>query len=254
MVNCVRVQKAALVLYGARSSQWLYRVREKDAHRHVLTAVAACDRILTKRMRYHQTIISVFIVGGCLMMIGCRVGDVSHEPGLLLSRSQDVILAAYFGEEDLIQATGEQDKADTATQAQSPDPPDDRKSKQVPYTQPSRRRTFLTIVAERTVAVRAAGTNGTNGTNGSYFSSDEIANTVGFGAFGPASLQPSLTPTDTIALSAGRVGLQQGAPLLGGSPVNIFMPRANPITPRCGELVAAGFFADTTGCSNHFGR
>ena len=73
-------------------------------------------------------------------------------------------------------------------------------------------------------------------------------------AIGRQALAPAIQQTTFQAV--GRRGLLRGrAGLLQGSPVNnLFIPRANPVSARCRELVEAGFFSNAAACRNQFQR
>jgi len=63
----------------------------------------------------------------------------------------------------------------------------------------------------------------------------------------------------TLAAVVGQPGLQRGyaAGLGFARPVNLFTPRANPLTGpngRCQELIRAGFFPNAAACKQYFGK
>ncbi len=80
----------------------------------------------------------------------------------------------------------------------------------------------------------------------------EASENINISASFRQALQPSVSIGD--GGSIGKRGLQRGSPLTGSNNLNIFTPRSNGITNRCQELITAGFFADVTGCRNHFRR
>jgi hypothetical protein len=72
---------------------------------------------------------------------------------------------------------------------------------------------------------------------------------IGRQALAPAVQQTTFQAVGRRGLLRGRAGLLQGSPVN-----NLFIPRANPVSARCRELVEAGFFSNTAACRNHFQR
>lgn len=197
-----------------------------------------------------------------LLLVGCRsassqfatefVGNGAKSIWIDGEQS-DVILASVF-EEPTTQpdATTQPELAPSTKPAESTTRPVPATRKR-PYTRPRavQQSAFLAVVAASLGASEASDSrNGSEASENILGRAELRGSTQVFGPSGATNVGIMQGPV--FLQSASRPGLQQGGPLTGALPFNIFTPTPNTIGQRCPELVTAGFFSDLASCQNHF--
>jgi len=199
--------------------------------------------------------LTVSVLSCCLL--GCQTNSQTHvrvvgdKPGSAIS---NISLASYRADSQLVQ----QPKTDnTTTSKQKPVPQKDQSkankpSKDKETTKSATPPTKVLYTAPSSASALAIASAALGSTQGMSTAGEEASENITISTNFRQALQPSVSIGD--GGSIGKRGLQRGSPLTGANNLSIFTPRSNGITNRCQELITAGFFADITGCSNHFNR
>ncbi len=206
---------------------------------------------------------STVLLAGALLLVGCQRDVARH---MFAIRTADVEAAPFWVDEEqsaVILAGVFDDPTSQPGATTQPDVPTTQAAKTTtqpvpvtrirPYTRPRavRQSAFLALLAASMGATESSDTRtGSEASEHVLGRADVRGSTQVFGPSGATTV--GIMQASVIVQSASRPGLQQGGPLTGALPFNIFAPTRNTIGQRCPELVTAGFFADLASCQNHF--
>lgn len=204
------------------------------------------------------------LLAGTMLLVGCQRDSArrtfatefagGRADAIWVDDEQSAVILAGVFDEPTSQpdATTQPDGASSTQPAETTTQPT-RATRKRPYTRPRavQQSAFLAVVAA------SMGASESSDSRTGYEASENVLGRSQLrGAtqvFGPSgAMNVGIMQGAVIAQSASRPGLQQGAPLIGALPFNIFTPTRNTIGQRCPELVTAGFFSDLASCRNHF--